>query len=94
MTSAHREEFVTISVTDTGRGILPEYLSRIFDRFAWVPGSGSEGAELGLAIAKRLIEAQGGQTTIQSEIGRGSTFTFTLPAEQLEAGNRRMAAGE
>ncbi|MCI0336401.1 MAG: ATP-binding protein [Acidobacteria bacterium] len=79
LTAAHREAYVSISVTDTGRGIPPEYLSRIFDRFVRVPGSQSDGAGLGLAISKRLVEALGGQITVQSEVGRGTSFTFTLP---------------
>ncbi len=81
MTAAHHEDYVSVSVKDTGRGIPPEHLSRIFDRFARAPDSQSNsesGAGLGLAISKRLIEAHGGQITVHSEVGRGSTFTFTL----------------
>ncbi|HMF56020.1 MAG TPA: ATP-binding protein, partial [Pyrinomonadaceae bacterium] len=70
---------LTISVRDTGRGIPPEYLPRIFDKFVQVPNAPSGGAGLGLAISERIVEAHGGQISAQSELGRGSTFTFTLP---------------
>lgn len=70
---------LSVSVTDTGRGIPAEYLPRIFDKFAQVPGAQSGGAGLGLAISKGIVEAHGGQIVAQSEFGRGSTFTFTLP---------------
>jgi NtrC-family two-component system sensor histidine kinase KinB len=75
-----RDGHVAISVVDTGNGIPPEYLPRIFHRFVRVPGSPSSGSGLGLAISKRLIEAHGGQISVQSQIDRGSAFTFTLLA--------------
>jgi signal transduction histidine kinase len=65
------------SVRDTGDGISEEYLPVIFSRFAQVedkPG----GTGLGLALVKRLVEAQGGQVSVESRTGEGSTFTFTL----------------
>jgi PAS domain S-box-containing protein len=70
-----------ISVTDTGRGIPAEYLPHIFDKFVQVPGAQSGGAGLGLSITKGIVEAHGGQISVQSEVGRGSTFTFSLPVE-------------
>jgi two-component system, NtrC family, sensor histidine kinase KinB len=79
MTASHRDSHISISVADTGSGIAAEYLPRIFDKFVKVPGSPSEGAGLGLAISKMLLEAHGGQISVQSEVGRGTTFTFTLP---------------
>ncbi|MGE0130614.1 MAG: ATP-binding protein [Blastocatellales bacterium] len=75
VTSARREDYISISVTDTGHGIPPEYLPRLFNRFLSVPGSQSGGAGLGLAISKRLIEAHGGQISAQSEIGRGTAIS-------------------
>jgi two-component system, NtrC family, sensor histidine kinase KinB len=74
------DDHVAISVTDTGHGIPPEYLPRIFHRFVRVPGTGSTGSGLGLAISKRLIEAHGGQISVQSQIDRGTAFIFTLLA--------------
>jgi len=76
--AARRDGHVAVSVTDTGRGIPPEYLPSIFDKFAQVPGAPSGGAGLGLAISKRIVEAHGGQIVVKSVVGRGSTFTFTL----------------
>jgi PAS domain S-box-containing protein len=70
---------VRIRVTDTGVGIPADHLDRVFDRFFRVPGqSGSSGAGLGLAIAKDIVEAHGGQIRVESIEGEGSTFIFTL----------------
>lgn len=69
---------VRFSVADTGSGIAPDLLPHIFDRFAKSAGSGGSG--LGLAIARTLVEAHGGQIGVRSELGRGSTFWFTLPS--------------
>jgi two-component system, NtrC family, sensor histidine kinase KinB len=77
--AARREDYVAISVADTGCGIPPEYLSRLFTRFLSVPDTQSGGTGLGLAISKRLVEAHRGQISARSEIGRGTTVTFTLP---------------
>ena len=74
---------VHITVQDTGSGISPENLPFIFDRFWRGDRSRSERAShsgLGLAIAKQLIHAHGGTIEAQSEVGKGTTFTITLPA--------------
>jgi CheY-like chemotaxis protein/anti-sigma regulatory factor (Ser/Thr protein kinase) len=76
-------DFVRVSVTDTGIGIRPEDQEVIFDEFRQVEGSANdahEGTGLGLAITKRLVEQQGGQISVESEFGKGSRFTFALPA--------------
>jgi signal transduction histidine kinase len=77
------EESVEVSVTDDGVGIPKEARERIFDPFYRVPGTeaqrGQSSSGLGLALAKRLIEAQGGEISFSSEQGKGSTFTVTLP---------------
>ncbi|MBI4769254.1 MAG: HAMP domain-containing histidine kinase [Chloroflexi bacterium] len=67
---------VTLAVEDTGAGIPPDELPRVFGRFHKSRDSG--GAGLGLAIAKSLVEAHGGQISAQSEPGRGTTIRFTL----------------
>lgn len=72
--------FVTFSVRDTGEGISEECLPQIFDRFIQVGGQAGGGTGLGLALVKRLVEAQGGQIRVESRVGEGTTFTFTLPA--------------
>lgn len=76
----HRDRQIRVSVSDTGSGIPPESLPHIFDKFIQVPGAQSGGAGLGLSISKSIIEAHFGQISVQSELGGGTTFTFTLPA--------------
>jgi len=70
------KQFVQFSVRDTGRGIEAERLSSIFDRFN--PFS-EKGTGLGLALVRRLVESLGGQIAVESRLGHGSTFRFTLP---------------
>jgi len=85
-----RDEEVAFSVIDTGAGIPREYLSRIFEPFVQVPHAPQGASGLGLAIARRIVEAHGGRLTVQSEPGRGSAFTFTVPAGAgLPSGNER-----
>jgi two-component system OmpR family sensor kinase/two-component system sensor histidine kinase BaeS len=74
-----KDGFVAIDVRDTGAGIAPELVDRIFDRF--YKSAESRGAGLGLAIAKQLVEAHGGQITATSVLGEGTNIRFTLPAE-------------
>ena len=74
-----RGNSVAVSVADTGSGIPQEYLPHVFDKFVQVPGAATGGAGLGLAISRLIVEAHGGQISVQSEQGKGSTFTFTLP---------------
>ena len=82
--SARREgDRVLLSVADQGRGIAPDQLPRIFNRFAQADGSDTrefDGAGLGLAIAQGLAEQHGGTLTATSELGTGSTFVLSLPA--------------
>jgi len=78
-------DFVRVSVTDSGIGIRPEDQKVIFDEFRQVEGTTGgthEGTGLGLAITKRLVEQQGGQISVESELGKGSRFTFSLPAAE------------
>jgi signal transduction histidine kinase len=81
MISAHRQGgMVVISVTDAGRGIAPEDVSHLFERYYRSEREhDTEGIGLGLYITKRLVEAHGGQIWVESEVGKGSTFSFTLP---------------
>ncbi len=72
---------VTFSVEDTGEGIPKEYLHSIFDRFVQVPGATQGGAGLGLSIVQNIVKAHGGHMKVESEIGQGSIFSFTLPRE-------------
>jgi signal transduction histidine kinase len=73
---------VEISVADTGIGIAPEDQAAVFEEFRQVGTDYArkrEGTGLGLALARRLVELHGGTLTLQSELGKGSTFTFTIP---------------
>lgn len=70
---------VEIMVQDTGQGIAPQYLDKIFNRYFKVPGTKKEGTGLGLAISKEFMEAQGGSIQVQSEFGAGSIFTISIP---------------
>jgi signal transduction histidine kinase len=81
--SARRHDgVVEIAVADTGVGISPADQERIFDEFQQAGGSGAgspEGTGLGLTLAKRFVELHGGRLWVQSELGEGTTFRFTLP---------------
>jgi len=70
-----------IAVEDNGVGIDPEHLGSIFEEFQQtdVGAEQREGTGLGLALSKRLVELHGGKIWVESEVGKGSTFTFTLP---------------
>lgn len=77
-------DHTAIQVTDTGVGIAPEALPHIFERFYRGDASRTgAGAGLGLSIARTLVQAQGGTLAVESKLGRGSTFTVTLPVVQL-----------
>ncbi len=76
---------IQIAISDQGIGIAQVQLERIFERFYQVDGSATrrfEGAGLGLTIAKRIVQAHGGEIWAQSRLGKGSTFYFTLPKSQ------------
>ena len=84
MVEAHKEEHgltVHLGVSDTGIGIAPEWKGRIFDAFVQADGSSTRchgGTGLGLSICSRLVEFMGGRMWVESEVGRGSTFHFTV----------------
>jgi signal transduction histidine kinase len=75
-------KFAEVSVSDTGTGIAKKHLSKVFERFYQADVSASRaygGTGLGLAIAKEIVEAHGGKIWVESELGKGSKFTFTIP---------------
>jgi len=76
------KNFVQFTVRDSGRGIEAERLTTIFDRFN--PFSES-GTGMGLALVRRLVESLGGQIAVESRLGHGTTFRFTLPLAVAEA---------
>jgi signal transduction histidine kinase len=75
---------VAFTVSDTGCGIPPEHLPHVFDRF-WQArcGASQRGTGLGLAISRGIVEAHGGSIDVESEVGRGSTFRFKVPAAPM-----------
>jgi hypothetical protein len=96
-------EAVEFHIKDTGIGIPPEELPKLFRKFHQLQpnagGGGAKGTGLGLAICKRLVELHGGEIRVQSVLGQGSTFTFTVPhwtpqqvAAELLARHTRHAA--
>jgi signal transduction histidine kinase/HAMP domain-containing protein len=82
MSAIMNGEAVAVSVADTGIGIAPEDQETVFEEFRQVGTDYArkrEGTGLGLALARRLVELHGGKLSLQSELGKGSTFTFTIP---------------
>ncbi len=83
--AGQQDNWVWISVIDTGEGLPADELPNIFERFYRVDKSRSRatgGSGLGLTIARRLVEAHGGEIKVQSEPGKGSNFSFTLPISE------------
>ncbi len=71
-------DMIVFSVKDTGQGIPTQFHNKIFDRYFRVPGKHKEGTGLGLAISKEFVEAQGGEITVDSELGSGSVFQVLM----------------
>ena len=92
--AAQRGHDIAFSVTDSGTGIPREYLARVFEPFVQVPNAAAGGSGLGLTISRRIVEAHGGRLTAQSEPGRGSTFTFTVPIDAGDKPHPDMPAAE
>ncbi len=83
MVSSTKDPWLQVSITDTGPGIPPGEASKIFDEFYQMNQPGrdkSKGVGLGLAIAKKLVEMHRGEIGVESVVGRGSSFSFTIPA--------------
>jgi signal transduction histidine kinase len=77
-----------VAVQDEGIGISPDKISQVFERFYQAdthPGSMLEsGVGLGLSIVRQIVEAHGGTVAVESEVGKGSTFWFTLPLQERQ----------
>ena len=92
---AAQENRVIITVADTGAGISAEQLPHIFDKFFQADNqaqAATKGTGLGLAIAKEIVEAHGGNITVESTVGEGTTFVVTLPIEPTGVRRRRPPA--
>ena len=81
---------IQFSVADTGKGIPADRLATIFGRFN---STSSDGTGLGLALVRRLVEAQNGQISVESREGAGATFLFTLPAAAAMESRHPVEAG-
>lgn len=97
ISAARNGNFVEVSVSDTGVGIPPEDLDRLFQKFVQVgsrPTRGEKGIGLGLAIVKKIVELHGGRVWATSKVGEGSTFTFSLPVEKRSSAEPEPSAKE
>jgi PAS domain S-box-containing protein len=84
---------VIFRVADTGSGIAPENLLRVFDRFWQASSTKGQGAGLGLPITKGIVEAHGGRIWVESPPSRGTTFSFTIPQATPEQGRPAAPSG-
>jgi CheY-like chemotaxis protein/two-component sensor histidine kinase len=87
-------DVIVFAVSDTGIGMTPDQMARLFEEFGQVDASTTRrygGTGLGLALSRRLCRMMGGDITVTSEPGRGSTFTIRLPAEVRESGREAPA---
>lgn len=82
LAAEENKQFVQFTLRDSGRGIEAERLANIFDRFN---ASSDSGTGMGLALVRRLVESLGGQIAVESRLGVGTTFRFTLPVAAVEA---------
>ena len=92
LTATLADSAVTIAVSDTGVGIAPEDQAAIFEEFRQVGRDDArkhEGTGLGLTLAKKFVELHGGRIWVESQVGQGSTFSFTLPVRPDEQGCER-----
>ncbi len=79
ISASQKDRSILLKISDTGMGIPADKLQMIFDEFYQVEGGKHGGTGLGLAIVKRLVEEHGGNIWVESHLGKGSTFYFTLP---------------
>jgi signal transduction histidine kinase len=96
VTATAAKDLITITVSDTGIGIAPEDQAAIFEEFRQVGRDDArkqEGTGLGLTLAKKFVELHGGRIGVQSHVGQGSTFTFTLPEQPEDQMSSERAGG-
>ena len=90
LSAEEMKDFIQFSVRDNGRGIEAERLKTIFDRFSTFS---EKGTGLGLALVRRLVESLGGQIAVESRLGHGATFRFTLPVAAVESARHPVEVG-
>jgi len=96
LTASVADGAITIAVCDTGIGIAPEDQAAVFEEFRQVGRNDArkqEGTGLGLTLAKKFVELHGGRIWVQSQVGQGSTFTFTLPVRPERKGSSDQERG-
>jgi PAS domain S-box-containing protein len=93
VSATSRDHDVIFQVADTGSGIAPENLPRVFDRFWQATSTDRHGAGLGLPITKGIVEAHGGRIWVESTPHRGTTFSFTIPKATPEHGRPSAPSG-
>lgn len=81
VSAAANKKNLTFAVEDTGRGMLPEHINSLFQKFYRIPGSENiaQGTGLGLSICKKIVEGHGGTIEVASEVGKGTRFTVVIP---------------
>jgi two-component system, OmpR family, sensor histidine kinase VicK len=91
----HKPAYIVVSVSDTGQGIPLEQCSQVFERLSQVRHEtiGNSGLGLGLSICRELIKLHGGDIWVESTLGQGSTFSFTVPTVVAQARGGQLAAG-
>lgn len=97
VSAAEQGGFAEVIVSDNGRGIPPEFVERVFDRFQQVSAEDARslgGSGLGLAISKAIIEAHGGTISVDSKPGEGSTFRFLIPIERPRTDGKNEGSGD
>jgi signal transduction histidine kinase len=88
------DDTAKISVADTGRGIPPESIEAVFDKFTKLPETGGRGAGMGLALCRALVEEMGGRIWVESKVGFGSTFFVEIPRHLEGEGEPGEGEGE
>jgi signal transduction histidine kinase len=82
VTASAENDMIKVAVKDQGKGIPPEEIEKIFERFHQVQGTEEKGSGLGLTICRAFVELHGGRVWAESNVGEGTSFCFTLPLQK------------